>query len=1382
MKINTNPIRKYFFVFLSAGILAGGLWFLTGGVGPSPAEAVLYQPLNNYRPKDHAIVRKDGVWHVYAIYVCIDQTPPCDTTPKGLMHLTSTDLTNWTEVGYVVPPGASGAWDDSDIWAPSIVERNGTYYMFYTGVADSTNYVQKIGVATSTDLYTWTKHPGNPVLNCDDFTWAHYNEAEAFGAACRDPYVYWDETEHQWVMFMSARTTDDTPTTNSPTIGIATSEDLLTWREYGFIPTTNDYTAESPHVIERNGTYYLVFTDNCSPQPCLKYVSSTNLYSGYGAQSDSGLEDNAYASDYAKDRDGREYFTRIDGTTNLRFDFDELIWSGTPFTVQEPSFGVIGDAVWNDADADGIYDGGEIGLDGVTVRLYLDDGDGVFDPTSDDLYATQTTGDDPNTGGTQQGYYRFTNVLPNDYWVHLDPTNYAAGNALAGFVPTTANATTSVTVTDNLTVSNIDIGLTAVATAWPLTTSANFTVNGEATLSAGRASTKANNETAGWWDPNWQYRRQITVAAVNEILTTSHTVDIAFDTSSLVSGGKLQSDLDDLRLVYWNGSTNAEVDLDVLNGNTQRFKIQTQINASSSDAGYYLYYGNPEVAKRPVRLANVYDYYVSFNQADSATYGAFEEMGDTNWVVSGNKYRYNATTVADRFARDTSKTIDLTDDWQLESTMTINSGQIGGLSFFDTASPMTNADRYYANFDATNNRTQFFHYYFGQVGGNTAHTIDTGIAYRTRFNFIHLSSSFKSLSASLNDNGAGSAIEGTTGYDIFYPSNADTAHPALGTFNGNVTFNDLKGWQLSDSSVTVASEAALYPTRNGTIELVSGQAVPFGKLTEFRASSLEQGGTTRYVLSNDGGATWYYYTGAAWSVSNGTSGQANTAAEIQSNAATFPAGGKELLWKSLLTASAVNQFPMLFQVGASVNVYPSAPTLLTPAAAAPVETLSPTFTVSATDPENEHLQYELQIDTTSAFDSANLRTYAQSNSQAGWSGQDVGGTHYSSGATATFTVPTPLGNGTHYWRVRAVDPTGSNTHSDYSATRTLVTPAALSLGSILGEGTSPTTAAVSWLTNNPGTSTVEYGLTVAYGLSASATANVTAHSLQLTDLVPESTYHFRVQTTDIYGQVQTSADQTVRIPRKYGLPTPTLVTPSPESFLKSYRPLVTGNARSGNTVFILIDQRLEAAVRATSHPSGVGHFAYRFKRDLSPGRHQIQLIARDDASGEISRTSAGRGFITYPDVRATILNPAAGQTFRTRGVTVTGLGWSGHEIAVFIDGTLHGFTRTADGRNGIGPFEYYTDLLARGQRRVHVRMRAPDGTVMLASRARSFTMSGEVLTHIVQAGDSLWSIAARYYGSGSRYPQLIADNRVEYPNLGITTPLRVGLELIVIRQ
>ncbi len=71
----------------------------------------------------------------------------------------------------------------------------------------------------------------------------------------------------------------------------------------------------------------------------------------------------------------------------------------------------IGDYVWLDSNANGQQDGSEPGVDNIAVRL--------LNATGTTVLATTTTGDNPNLGGTQQGYYEFKGLAPGSYVVQF---------------------------------------------------------------------------------------------------------------------------------------------------------------------------------------------------------------------------------------------------------------------------------------------------------------------------------------------------------------------------------------------------------------------------------------------------------------------------------------------------------------------------------------------------------------------------------------------------------------------------------------------------------------------------------------------------------------------------------------------------------------------------------------------------------------------------------------------------------------------------------------------------------------------------------------------------------------------------------------------------
>ena len=108
---------------------------------------------------DSWYVRHDGLYH--AFYLQAPRSlgdPNLRHTNAQIGHSTSLDLITWKPRPNALTPGATGDFDDLAVWTGSIVQQDGLWHLFYTGVETrSRTKIQRIGHAVSTDLVSWTR-------------------------------------------------------------------------------------------------------------------------------------------------------------------------------------------------------------------------------------------------------------------------------------------------------------------------------------------------------------------------------------------------------------------------------------------------------------------------------------------------------------------------------------------------------------------------------------------------------------------------------------------------------------------------------------------------------------------------------------------------------------------------------------------------------------------------------------------------------------------------------------------------------------------------------------------------------------------------------------------------------------------------------------------------------------------------------------------------------------------------------------------------------------------------------------------------------------------------------------------------------------------------
>lgn len=151
-------------------------------------------------------------------------------TRTSVGHAVSKDLFSWDVCEDVLAPSEYEAFDDLATWTGSVVKGpDGFWYMFYTGISyREGGLVQRIGLATSDDLFRWEKRKDFAPLAADSKMYEKLGESTWPNETWRDPWVFPDTEGDGWHMFVTARAkkgADD----DRGVVGHAFSYDLLNW-------------------------------------------------------------------------------------------------------------------------------------------------------------------------------------------------------------------------------------------------------------------------------------------------------------------------------------------------------------------------------------------------------------------------------------------------------------------------------------------------------------------------------------------------------------------------------------------------------------------------------------------------------------------------------------------------------------------------------------------------------------------------------------------------------------------------------------------------------------------------------------------------------------------------------------------------------------------------------------------------------------------------------------------------------------------------------------------------------------------------------------------------------------------------------------------------
>ena len=207
------------------------------------------------------------IWHGDECHLFFLQSPRSLGSERlrhhnaSIGHAVSRDLRQWTVVPDALQPGPEGEWDDLATWTGSVIADSGLWRMFYTGVKRSERgLIQRIGIATSTDLYHWKKDPANPILQADPRWYEVLDLKSWYEQAWRDPWVFRDSTDGRFHALVTARDRSGDPDSRG-VIGHACSWNLRDWEVLPPRSKPTDFgQLELPQLVCKANRFFLLFS------------------------------------------------------------------------------------------------------------------------------------------------------------------------------------------------------------------------------------------------------------------------------------------------------------------------------------------------------------------------------------------------------------------------------------------------------------------------------------------------------------------------------------------------------------------------------------------------------------------------------------------------------------------------------------------------------------------------------------------------------------------------------------------------------------------------------------------------------------------------------------------------------------------------------------------------------------------------------------------------------------------------------------------------------------------------------------------------------------------------------------------------------------------
>ena len=200
---------------------------------------------------DYWFIREGDTYHAYFLEF--------DTSDGGtrqhIAHATSTDFLNWKYQG-VVLYGWGDTWDNRNLATGSVAKCGDTYYMLYTGHSTGRG---GLGLAKSSDLYTWERVGDGPVISSTVKYTVPYEGTDHLCQVLADPYLYPEAIDGWYYAYVNGWAVDMPKNSRGAQIMFRT-QDFVTWEPYRIACLADDLDRlETAQVWEHGGRWYMSF-------------------------------------------------------------------------------------------------------------------------------------------------------------------------------------------------------------------------------------------------------------------------------------------------------------------------------------------------------------------------------------------------------------------------------------------------------------------------------------------------------------------------------------------------------------------------------------------------------------------------------------------------------------------------------------------------------------------------------------------------------------------------------------------------------------------------------------------------------------------------------------------------------------------------------------------------------------------------------------------------------------------------------------------------------------------------------------------------------------------------------------------------------------------